>query len=132
MNVDPELLQLFKAESEEHLAHLDEGLLRLEKSASDPVLLEELFREAHSLKGAARMLGLSRIEGAAHKLESQLNAARKGEAAPDLHDGLNQGLVDLRRLVAQALAGMAPPTTISATVAPTAPAATSAAMAAEG
>ena len=128
MNVDPELLQLFKAESEEHLAHLDEGLLRLEKSASDPVLLEELFREAHSLKGAARMLGLSRIEGAAHKLESQLNAARKGEAAPDLHDGLNQGLVDLRRLVAQALAGMAPPTTMSATVAPTAPAMTSAAM----
>ena len=58
---DPELLRLFKAESAEHLARLDDGLLRLEKTPADQALLEEVFRESHSLKGAARMLGLGRI-----------------------------------------------------------------------
>ena len=56
---DRELRSLFKIESEERLQHLDDGLLRLEKTPTDPSLLEDLFREAHSLKGAARMLGLT-------------------------------------------------------------------------
>ena len=55
---DPQLYQLFKTESAEHLARLDDGLLRLEKNCSDQAVLEEVFREAHSMKGAARMLDL--------------------------------------------------------------------------
>src|SRR5665647_2891403 len=75
---DKELAQLFKVESTEHLARLDDGLLRLEKTPGDQPLLEEVFRESHNLKGAARMLGLSKIEAAAHGLETILNTARKG------------------------------------------------------
>jgi len=103
---DPELRKLFKAESEEHLAHLDDALLRLEKTPAEAALLEEAFRESHSLKGAARMLGLERIESAAHGLESILNAARKGEAplTPEHIERMNQVLVDLRRHVLGALA----------------------------
>ena len=98
---DKELARLFKAESAEHLARLDDGLLRLEKTPTDQPLLEEVFRESHSLKGAARMLGLSKIETAAHGLETILNTARKGEAplTPDAIERMTAALGDLRKLV---------------------------------
>jgi two-component system chemotaxis sensor kinase CheA len=104
---DPELHRLFKAESAEHLTRLDDGLLRLEKTPTDPALLEEVFRESHSLKGAARMLGLTRIEAAAHGLEGVFNAARKGETklTPETIEHMNGALTDLRRRVQEALSG---------------------------
>jgi two-component system chemotaxis sensor kinase CheA len=104
---DQELYKLFKAESEEHLARLDGGLLRLEKTPADQALLEEVFRESHSLKGAARMLGLGKIETAAHSLESIFNAARKGETplTPDVIEHMNVALIDLRQHVQEALSG---------------------------
>src|SRR3989338_4979733 len=102
---DKELAQLFKAESAEHLARLDDGLLRLEKTPTDQPLLEEVFRESHSLKGAARMLGLSKIETTAHGLETILNTARKGEAplTPEAIERMTAVLGDLRKLVQEAL-----------------------------
>ncbi len=104
---DKELAQLFKAESAEHLARLDDGLLRLEKTPADQPLLEEVFRESHSLKGAARMLGLSKIENSAHGLETILNTARKGEAplTPEVIERMTVVLGELRRLVQEALGG---------------------------
>jgi two-component system chemotaxis sensor kinase CheA len=104
---DKELAQLFKAESAEHLARLDDGLLRLEKTPADQPLLEEVFRESHSLKGAAGMLGLSKIEIASHGLETILNTARKGETplTPDVIERMNVMLGDLRKLVQEALTG---------------------------
>jgi len=104
---DKELAQLFKAESAEHLARLDDGLLRLEKTPADQPLLEEVFRESHSLKGAARMLGLSKIETAAHGLETILNTARKGETplTPDVIERMTVVLGELRKLVQEALGG---------------------------
>ncbi|MGY6277058.1 hybrid sensor histidine kinase/response regulator [Methylomonas sp. MgM2] len=105
MIADPELQKLFKAESEEHLARLDNGLLRLEKTPAAPELLEEVFRESHSLKGAASMLGLTQIETAAHRLESIFNAARKGRESltPQTIEKMNACLADLRRRVLDAL-----------------------------
>lgn len=108
---DPELYRLFKAESIEHLEHLDSGLLNLEKSPTDQALLQEMFRESHSLKGAARMLGLNKIELAAHSLEDILNAARKGNA-PLTVDSLgliNASISDLHQHVQDALSGSLPP-----------------------
>ena len=119
---DQELYRLFKAESEEHLACLDDGLLRLEKTPADPALLEELFRESHSLKGAARMLGLTKIEVAAHGLESIFNAARKGEAplTPELIESMNVALAELRRRVQAALADEPPAVAFQPPAAPSA------------
>ncbi len=104
---DEELAKLFKAESAEHLARLDDGLLHLEKTPSDQAILEEVFRESHSLKGAARMLGLSKIETASHGLETILNSARKGETPlmPDVIECMTIVLGDLRKLVQEALEG---------------------------
>jgi two-component system chemotaxis sensor kinase CheA len=98
---DEELAKLFKAESAEHLARLDDGLLHLEKTPTDQAILEEVFRESHSLKGAARMLGLSKIETASHGLETILNTARKGETplTPDIIEQMTVVLGELRKLV---------------------------------
>ena len=59
---DSELRDLFRIESSEHIQAIEDGLLKIEKDPRNPELLEELFREAHSLKGASRMLDLSDIE----------------------------------------------------------------------
>ena len=103
---DTILRELFKTESEEHLQHLDDALLRLEKTPADQALLEEAFREAHSLKGAARMLGLNSIQAPAHRLEDELNAARHGAQTLNLEaiGRMSGELVEIRRLVADAVA----------------------------
>lgn len=98
---DKELRSLFKIESEERILHLDTGLLRLEQTPSDQTLLEDLFREAHSLKGAARMLELTDIQTLSHQLEDALGAAKKGEATlqADAVASMTKTLEEIRRLV---------------------------------
>lgn len=107
---DKELLDLFKIESSEHIQRLDEGFLRLEKEPANAALLADAMREAHSLKGAARMLGLSDIEKLSHELEDMLNAAKKGEAAltPDAIDGMYKTLDEIKKFVREAITGEAP------------------------
>lgn len=103
---DTTLRELFKAESEEHLQHLDDALLRLEKTPADQALLEEAFRAAHSLKGAAHMLGLTSIQTPAHRLEDELNAARRG-AQPltaEMLARMSVDLAEIRRLALEAVA----------------------------
>jgi two-component system chemotaxis sensor kinase CheA len=103
---DAKLRGLFKAESEEHLQHLDDALLRLEKTPADPALLEEAFRAAHSLKGAAHMLGLIGIQTPAHRLEDELNSARRG-AQPlnaEILARMSADLAEIRRLAHEAVA----------------------------
>ena len=56
---DPELVATFRAEVEDRLASLCDGLLRLEKHPSPRQLVTGLFRDAHTVKGSARMLGLA-------------------------------------------------------------------------
>jgi two-component system chemotaxis sensor kinase CheA len=103
---DAKLRELFKAESEEHLQHLDDALLRMEKTPADQALLEEAFRAAHSLKGAARMLGLNGIQTPAHRLEDELNSARRG-AQPLTAEMLTRMAVDLAEIRRLALAAVA-------------------------
>jgi two-component system chemotaxis sensor kinase CheA len=104
---DQELCALFKAESDEHLQSLDAGLLRLEADPSDGATLEAVFRAAHSLKGAARMLGVSGVERIAHQLEEGLGAAHRGRAAlsGDAVDRFYRALDAIRQLVHEAVTG---------------------------
>ncbi len=113
---DKELRQLFEVESNEHLNVLEAGLLQLEENPLDKSALEEVFREAHSLKGAARMLGLSDIELLAHRLEDLLGTAhRSGNQLESASiESLLQGVDVLRRLSAEALGGEATHTDIIA------------------
>ncbi len=104
---DKELRDLFKVESEEHLQHLDRGLLELEKDPKNQAVLDEVFRGAHSLKGGARMLALGDIETIAHRFESILGAAQKGEMPLTLEtiDQLCRALDGIRRQVNEAVTG---------------------------
>lgn len=106
---DKELRDLFKVESEEHLQKLSDGLLRLEKDPSEGATLEEVFREAHSLKGAARMVGVSGVETIAHSIEDIFGKAKKGETvlSSEVIDRLCKGLDSIRKLVNEAATGEA-------------------------
>lgn len=77
--IDPIMLEMFNTEAEERLAALNEEILRLEEDPTDAARLEALMRAAHSLKGAARIIGLQPVVSLAHALEDFFVAAQKGE-----------------------------------------------------
>jgi len=72
-------IEQFKTETREHLEKLNKGLLKLEKTPGDSTLLDEMMREAHTIKGSAGMLGYKRIADISHRMESGLQKALKGE-----------------------------------------------------
>ncbi|WP_295453410.1 response regulator [uncultured Thiodictyon sp.] len=118
---DQELRDLFRAESAEHLQRIEAGLLQLERTPDDGPLLEEVFREAHSLKGAARMLGLREVQNLAHAIENLLGDARAGKLriSAALVPPQLATLDQIRRLVAHALGDEpAPPLPGAVAVAP--------------
>ena len=68
-DVMKDLMAIFKAETEEHLTKLDNGLVELEKQPDNVELVKDLNREVHTLKGSARVFGFSEIEDIAHRIE---------------------------------------------------------------
>jgi len=99
------LLATFRVEADEHLQAMSSGLLELEKTPAgeqQTQLVEKIFREAHSLKGAARAVNLTEIESVCQSLESVF-AALKGRhlvvSAP-LFDLLYQAVDAAGRLLA--------------------------------
>ncbi len=106
---DEELRDTFKIASEEHLQKLDDGLLWLEKNPNDQSKIEELLREAHSLKGDAGMLGVKDVATLAHQWEHILGSIKRGETvfSSAISDRLYQGLDAIRLLVKEAITGEA-------------------------
>ena len=104
---DEELRDTFKIASEEHLQKLDDGLLWLEKNPNDQSKIEELLREAHSLKGDAGMLGVKDVATLAHQWEHILGSIKRGETvfSSAISDRLYQGLDAIRLLVKEAITG---------------------------
>ena len=106
---DEELRELYKTSSSEHLSKLESSTLILEKNPQDSSALEEFLREAHTLKGDSRMLGLDDIEMLVHHLEDCVEGikAGKGEITPELCDRLYQGIDAIDRLAHEAVTGEA-------------------------
>ncbi|MFZ4437884.1 MAG: Hpt domain-containing protein [Syntrophales bacterium] len=92
------LLATFKVEAAEHIAAISRGLIDLEKSPPETrqEILELIFREAHSLKGAARSVDLEEIEATCQALEGLFAVLKGNELSPSagLFDILYQS-VDL-------------------------------------
>src|SRR5487761_1421694 len=86
---DPELVATFRAEVEERLASLSAGLLQLEAHPAPRQVVAGLFRDAHTVKGSARMLGLDAVLQVAHSTEDLLGAIRDGRLV------VRRDLVDL-------------------------------------
>jgi len=98
------LLATFRDETREHLAAISAGLIELEK-ATEPekrkTLLESVFREAHSLKGAARSVGMTGIESLSHALEGVFAGFRRQEisSSPALFDLLHRATDTIGKLL---------------------------------
>ena len=76
-----ELLADFKIEAAEHLQVFINGLLELEKNiqpADAALVVEEIFREIHSSKGAARAVNQAEFERLCQSLESALASLKAG------------------------------------------------------
>jgi two-component system, chemotaxis family, sensor kinase CheA len=98
---------MFAEEAEGRLATLSELLLELERNGGDRELLSSVFREAHTLKGAAAVVGLADVLRVAHAMEELLESLRRGDAAatPELVDALLGAVDGMREMVPAVLAG---------------------------
>lgn len=95
MDFQKRLLATFRDETNERLAAISAGLIELEKSAEPEkrsAILEAVFREAHSLKGAARAVNMTGIESLCHALEGVFSGLQRRKIAPspDLFDLLHR------------------------------------------
>ena len=98
------ILLTFKVEAEEHIKAMSSGLLELEKTPTaekQMAIIETIFREAHSLKGAARAVNMTEIEAICQSLESVFAALKRQEIAssPELFDVLHQAVDSLGKLL---------------------------------
>jgi len=73
------LLEMFREEVTSLCAVLGEGLVLLEQDPTDPRRVEPLMRAAHSIKGAARIVGVDPAVDLAHAVEELLVAAQRGQ-----------------------------------------------------
>jgi two-component system sensor histidine kinase and response regulator WspE len=84
------MLELFRLEVESQTAVLSAGVLAIEELERSPQTIETLMRAAHSLKGAARIVGLDAAVRVAHVLEDVFVTAGRGglRVRPDHGDRL--------------------------------------------
>jgi len=74
---DQSMLELFRLEVEVQVNILNNALLTLESNPTSAQDLEILMRCAHSIKGAARIVGFSSVVNLAHVMEDCFVAAQK-------------------------------------------------------
>ena len=82
------MYELFRVEAESQLNILQQGLLDSESREKNGEILETMMRAAHSLKGAARMVGVEPVVQISHVMEDCLVTVQKGELQ------LTESLVD--------------------------------------
>jgi len=80
MEVDlGEFLEFYLLDSSEQIERLGAGLLQLEKEGENIGLINDLFRSAHSLKGASGTMGFTPIVAMTHAAEDLLDRLRQGK-----------------------------------------------------
>lgn len=97
---DPGMLELFQAEMDTHIPVLNDGLLALEKGGVDAAQIEAMMRAAHSIKGAARIVGIPGAVRVAHAMEDCFTAAKEKRIVlrSEYVDVLLQGTDMLQRI----------------------------------
>jgi len=76
---DPAMWEMFRAEVDTHMSALNDGLLALERDPGQSSHFERLMRAAHSIKGAAKIMGAGAAVQIAHVIEDSFVAARDGQ-----------------------------------------------------
>jgi two-component system chemotaxis sensor kinase CheA len=105
--VSAELVGIYIEDAREHLAVLDDALLRLERSGPDPDVIASLLGPLHTLKGNSGMIGLTAVKDYVHRLEDAFTKVRDGSLtlAPAALQGLFEGASALREAIEAAAAG---------------------------
>ncbi|MBL6985888.1 MAG: response regulator [Methylobacter sp.] len=98
------LLVTFRIEAKEHVDALFTGIDALEKMPDETrqaELIEAIFREAHSLKGAARSVNMLQIEEVCQSLESTFSEMKHKETSltSELFDSLHLAMNNLSGLL---------------------------------
>ncbi|MDF5716448.1 MAG: hybrid sensor histidine kinase/response regulator, partial [Rhizonema sp. NSF051] len=103
--IEEELRNVYRITSQERLQKLEAGLLHLEKRPNDAATLEELLREAHSLKGDSRSVGLETVEILIHQVEETLSGIKYQQITltRDVSDRLFLELDSISRLILEAV-----------------------------
>ena len=114
-------MEMFLDESREHLQSLNDGLLSLENDPEDLTVLNEIFRNAHTLKGMSATMGYTKTAELTHDMENLLDMLRKEqlkvsseiidvifkcvdslqEMVENIGNGESEDLVDVSELVRQ-------------------------------
>lgn len=84
----------FQEEAQDLLQRLNEGVITLEAEPENRELIDQMLRDAHTLKGSSRMVGLIEISDVAHRLEDIMVKVRDGEMAytPQMSDHFFEAL----------------------------------------
>lgn len=74
-----QVIGVYVVEVQEQVQGISTALLQSESEPRAlPLHMEELFRQAHNLKGSSASLGIGELEQLAHAVESALSAVRRG------------------------------------------------------
>jgi chemosensory pili system protein ChpA (sensor histidine kinase/response regulator) len=108
--VDDEIIEVFFEEADEILESLEENIHRWSSEPDNRLYLEHLLRGLHTLKGGARLSGLTKLGDATHQFESFLIDAQEAPGAPGdgFFDALHaryDGITNLLTVIRKALAG---------------------------
>ena len=99
--MDNQYMDMFLDESHEHLQSLNEGLLRLEENMEEIDAVNDIFRNAHTLKGMSATMGFAKIAELTHEMEDVLDLVRKSQLKlnEDIIDTLFKCLDSLEQMV---------------------------------
>ena len=103
-------VKMYVSESQERLQRIDGLLLTLEQNGADRAAIDNLFREAHSIKGMSASMGYEELAKVSHRMEDYLDQFRGGKGALERRgvDLLFEGVDLLRRAVEEIAAGTQP------------------------
>jgi two-component system chemotaxis sensor kinase CheA len=95
-----ELTEIFREEATTRLDRMDEALLAMESGDAGTEAIDSLFRNAHTIKGSAGMLGFDDIRSLGHAVEDVLAGVREaGVFSPKLAGPLLRATAALRAQV---------------------------------
>ena len=108
---DAEIASIFTEESAELLESADKALIEWSKNKQSKQSMEELKRHLHTLKGGARMAGITSMGNLSHELETLLISVDGGrvKASQAVDELLQHSVDELHRMRDAVIAGKAVP-----------------------
>ncbi len=94
---------LYIKTAKENLQALKNGLFLLEQNGNDEKAIEEVFRNAHTLKSKSLLMGFDKISDLAKSIEDKLYEARNKKTSPtkDVLETITNKALQIEKLLAQ-------------------------------